>query len=293
MQPKWFEQLLKVRPQDRTCIVEGAKIAYRHWQNSSKPGLVFVHGHAANSRWWDFIAPAFAHDYDVVAIDNSGSGNSDHREQYSAVLFSEEIVGCINAARLHAPIIVGHSFGGAMTRTTAYLHPRKMNAVVLIDSPLPSKKSSRTPIKIKTKINRVRFYDSLEQGKTRFRLRPPQPCKNHFILDYLAAHSLISTPEGFKFKLDGALFAKMISNQDLPSAKDMVRNLTIPAGFIYGKNSRFFPEAVVTDIKSIIDQKLMRVVPEAHHHVFLDQPLLFIEVLREILRQLDSWADFK
>ena len=291
MQPKWFKQLIRVSPHDCTCIVEDATIAYRHWQNPGKPGLVFVHGHAAHSRWWDFIAPAFKQDYDIVAIDNSGSGNSDHRDQYSAVLFSEEIVSCINAAKLDSPIIVGHSFGGAMTRTTAYLHPQKLNAIVLIDSPLPSKKSSQTPMRIRTK--RERFYDSLEQGKTRFRLRPPQPCKNSFILDYLAAHSLKSTPTGFKFKLDGAVFAKIISTKDLPSATDMVRNLTVPAGFIYGENSRFFPEAEVTSIKSIIDQKLIRVIPNAQHHVFLDQPLLFVKALKEILCRLNNWVDIK
>ena len=201
-----------MKPEHHSCQVEGATIAYQHWKNPGKPGLLFVHGLAAHAHWWDFIAPAFISDYDVVAIDNSGSGDSDHREEYSAALFAREIVECIDAAALNSTIVVGHSFGGTMTRITAHLYPDHLNSIVIVDSALPPKKSSREPLPM-SKV-RSRYYESLEQGKRRFRLRPPQPCDNKFILDYLAGHSLKKTPEGFKFNLDGALFAKMTPTEE-------------------------------------------------------------------------------
>lgn len=284
VQPDWFEQYISVKPEYQTCQVEGATIAYQHWKNPGKPGLLFVHGHAAHAHWWDFIAPAFVPDYDVVAIDNSGSGDSDHREQYSAALFAQEIVECIAAADLNSPIVVGHSFGGTMTRIAAHLYPDQLAGVVIVDSALPPKRSSREPLPM-PKV-RYRFYESLEQGKKRFRLRPPQPCENKFILDYIAGHSLQKTPEGFQFKLDGAVFAKMSPTEEFPAAADMVRDLQIPVGFIYGEKSRFFPPSIAEGLELFLDSTLIRAVPDAYHHVFLDQPLRFIEALKSLLPQL-------
>ena len=284
MQPDWFKQYLSVKPTHHTCRVKGATIAYQHWKNPGRPGLLFVHGHAAHAHWWDFIAPAFAPDYDIVAIDNSGSGDSDHREAYSAALFAQEIVECAHSADLGSPIVVGHSFGGTMTRIAAHLYPDQLDSIVIVDSALPSKKSSREPLPMPRV--RSRFYESLEQGKRRFRLRPPQPCDNPFILDYIAGHSLQETPEGFKFKLDGAVFAKMSLAEDFPPAADMVRDMKIPVGFIYGEKSRFFPPSIAEALGLILDSALIRAVPDAYHHVFLDQPLRFIEALKDLLPEL-------
>lgn len=284
MQPDWFSQYISVIPEHHTCRVEGATIAYQHWKNPGKPGLLFVHGHAAHAHWWDFIAPAFVSDYDVVAIDNSGSGESDHRAQYSAALFAREIVSCINAAQLNSPIVVGHSFGGSMTRIAAHLYPEQLGSIVMVDSALPPKRSSREPLPM-PKV-RDRFYETMEQGKRRFRLRPPQPCDNKFILDYLAGHSLKKTANGFAFKLDGAVFAKMSLSEKYPAAADMVRELPIPVGFIYGEKSRFFPPAIAEGLTFFLNPTLIRVVTEAHHHVFLDQPQRFIAVLKDLMHAL-------
>ena len=284
VQPDWFKQYISVQPEHHTCQVEGATIAYQHWKNPSKPALVFVHGHAAHAHWWDFIAPAFVPDYDVVAIDNSGSGESDHRVEYSAALFARELVECIKTAHLDSPIVVGHSFGGTMTRIAAHLYPEQLDSIVIVDSALPPKKSSREPLPLPKM--KSRYYESMEQGKRRFRLRPPQPCDNKFIMDYLAEHSLKKTPKGFKFKLDGAVFAKMALTEEFPAAADMVRDMRIPVGFIYGEKSRFFPPAIAEGLALILDSTLIRAVPDAHHHVFLDQPLSFIEALKELLPQL-------
>ena len=112
MRPNWFSAYLNQQPTVKHFKLEGTRISYRHWSNKNKPGLLFVHGHAAHASWWDFIAPAFTDSYDVVAIDLSGSGESDHKRTYSSRLFAREIADCIWASGIKSPTIVGHSFGG-------------------------------------------------------------------------------------------------------------------------------------------------------------------------------------
>lgn len=118
----------------------------------------------------------------------------------------------------------------------------------------------------------------------RFRLRPPQPCANDFILSHIAAHSLRSTPEGFTFKVDSALFAKMPGDDSLPAGSEMIEALTIPAACIYGDQSRFFPPQAVSMTEDLFGSDRVVQVRQAHHHVFLDQPLAFISALEKLLR---------
>ena len=290
MPPNWFQQFTQAPCSNHSVNIDGANIHYQRWSGtgsaSEKPGLLFVHGYGAHSHWWDFIAPAFVDKYDVVAMDMSGAGDSDHRDLYKVTNFANEIIGVCNDAQLHRPIIVGHSFGGAMTRIAAYLHADYLKGVVLVDSVMSRHRGKRIPPPGPR--SRARYYKSLAEGAKRFRLRPPQPCSNKFIVDHIARYSLGQSEEGFYFKLDQSLFSRMQedSKVDLPDAVTMVEETRCPVGFIYGSDSRFFPGEAADMLKEVIDPDLLQVVPDAHHHVFLDQPLLFIESLKSILASI-------
>lgn len=249
---------------------------------------MFVHGHAAHAHWWDFIAPAFTDRYDVVAIDLSGSGDSDHRPAYSATLFANEIRQVIADAQMTDAVVVGHSFGGTLTRVAAHLHPELISAIVLVDSLIPDRRGTRRPPALPRQRDHV--YKSLEDACRRFRLRPPQPKPAAFILDHIARHSIKKMDDGFRFKLDQAVFAKMPADEGLPAATSMIKDMTIPVGFIYGESSRFFPPEQVTALTACITPDLIFPVPNAHHHVFLDEPQVFVSKLEELLSRVTPQA---
>lgn len=286
MKPHWFTQLLDRKPTDHTCIVDGAEIHYLHWQNPDKPGLLLVHGHAAHAHWWDFIAPALIENYNIVAIDLSGSGDSAHREVYSATTYAKEILACVQDAKLKETTLVGHSFGGSMVRVAAFQNPDSYRGLIIIDSVIPTKRGARTPPPMPR--NRTRFYPTIEEGQRRFRLRPPQPCGNDYVIEHIARHSLKQTDKGFQFKLDSAVFAKMPDNEQLPTAAEMIDKLTIPVGFIYGEQSRFFPKEFVEALTQQINPDWLYRIPNAYHHVFLDQPQQFTIVLKELLTKMSQ-----
>ncbi len=287
-----FQQFITTPDTKHVFNVEGTDISYRRWEDPAektditKPGLLFVHGYGAHSHWWDFIAPAFLDDYEVLAMDMSGAGDSQHRERYTATLFAREIISVCQDAGLQSPVVIGHSFGGSMTRVAAHLHGESFSAVVLVDSHLPRHRGRRTPPPVPRA--HIRHYDTLALGAKRFRLRPPQPCENRFIVDYIAKHSLARDKDGYYFKLDQALFSKLQvdTGLELPDAARMVERSLCPVGFIYGADSRLFPPAEVKTVTEVIKPGLYKCIPDAHHHVFLDQPLVFINTLKEILKNL-------
>ncbi len=224
-------------------------------------------------------------------MDMSGAGDSGHREFYTATGFAREIEAVCVDAGLQSPIIIGHSFGGAMTRVCGYLYGKALSGIVLIDSAISRHKRPRlettgTPLKPP----RIRYYATLESGARRFRLRPPQPCENKFIIDYIASHSLAKTDKGFTFKLDQSLFARMREDPvlELPAATSMVADCACPVGVIYGEQSRFFTADTLAIVEDVINPALVFKIPDAHHHVFLDQPLAFIKSLADCLDEINK-----
>lgn len=287
MPPAWFEKNISAPRDDHFVTVQGCKIHYQTWQaQDAQKSLLLIHGNGAHTHWWDFIAPAFTADYNVVAIDLSGAGDSGHRRQYSTALFCDEIAGVIEDAGLSSPLLLGHSFGGSLARTFCYLHPELVSGLILADSAISHKRGTR-PVPVAPRGN-IRYYQDSSKGIKRFRLRPPQPCANTFLVDYIATHSLMESDAGFCFKLDQALFSKMIEKPTgLPDSATMLRALTCPVAMIYGDQSRFFGLDSVALMRQIIPESNIVKIANAHHHLFLDKPQDFITALR---RLLTSWC---
>jgi len=285
--PDWFQQATDIPFSDRYIQVDGCTIHYQLWSEhrADLPGVLFVHGHGANAHWWDFIAPGLMQEYRIAALDLSGAGDSGHRSSYSTGQFVEEIMSvCTDADFEDHCILVGHSFGGRLVRCTAHSYPDRISAIVLADSAigLPGTRSVFNPPRLNSRP--ARFYPSQRDAARRFRLRPPQPCENRFIVDYIAAHSVMETADGWCWKLDQRVFSKMpdLSNTVL-NAGEMLKRLTCPIGIIYADQSRFFPEDIRAYIQTLVPEDDIKQIQGAHHHLFLDQPLLFISALRRLL----------
>jgi pimeloyl-ACP methyl ester carboxylesterase len=290
MHPAWFEKHISAPRDDHFVSVQGCNIHYQSWAAPNvERSLVLIHGHGAHTHWWDFIAPAFIENYRVVAIDLSGAGDSGHRPQYSTALFCDEIASVINDADLISPLLLGHSFGGSLARTFCFLHPGLVSGLILADSAISVNHRTRA-LPVAPRGN-IRYYRDLSEGVRRFRLRPPQPCENAFLVDYIARHSLMESAAGFCFKLDQALFAKMVENpENIPDSATMLRALTCPIAMIYGDRSRFFgPEAVALVRQIFLENNILK-IEQAHHHTFLDKPQDFITALDQLLTRWSTSA---
>jgi pimeloyl-ACP methyl ester carboxylesterase len=291
--PDWFTHALAQAPQHHTLNVLDAMIHYQTWNGAPdkkterKPGLLFVHGHAAHAHWWDFIAPSFSQNYNVGALDMSGNGGSEHRAQYRASQFAAEIVAVANKLGPNT-ILVAHSFGGSMARIAAHLYPGEFHSLILLDSVVThTRRQTAEPRPVAAP--RVRYYPTLEEAQRRFRLRPPQPRPADYIQDHLAKHSVRETPSGFQFKLDPQVFDKFWPDEtEYPDAITMVQNLQLPNAYIYGELSRFCPPEVLESLASLFPGEKLAMVAAAYHHVFLDQPLAFIEILQAMLIRLQA-----
>ena len=258
-------------------------------EDKNKPALLFVHGHAAQSHWWDFIAPAFTKDFRVAAMDLAGHGDSDHQDEYTVL----GIANCISAVADQLgtqTTIVGHSFGGTMSRIAAFTQGADLKGLVLVDSLISdSKGARRSHPQAKSKKH---HYASIEAAMKRFRLKPPQPKPPAYLLDYISRHSFKAIQGSFSFKLDHHLFSKMAEDIDsdtdisLPDAATMVKKISCPVFQIYGTQSRFFPPESIASLESWLGPDHIFRIDAAHHHLFLDRPVEFTQMLGHVLSKL-------
>jgi pimeloyl-ACP methyl ester carboxylesterase len=289
--PDWFTAVVETPFEERFIEVEGARVRYQRWGSSDKPGLLLAHGNGAHAHWYDFIAPYFTEDYCVVAMTFAGMGDSDWRERYSVETFTKEQLAVCEDAGLFAheqkPTIVAHSFGGFITMHTGSKHSDKFAGIMIVDSPVRPPDDEWEGPPTRPRGNRV--YDDLTSALARFRLAPPQPCENHYIIDYIARHSLKQVEkeeggEGWTWKFDPFIWRRFDA-MDKPS--EMLMGITCPLTVMRGEDSILMGEKIWSYMRSLRGDMAMVSIPGAQHHVMLDQPLAFVAAVRA---QLAAWS---
>ena len=131
---------------------------------------------------------------------------------------------------------------------------------------------------------RAKVYPDRETALARFRLQPPQPCANTYLVEYIARHSLMAAEGGWAWKFDDELPMTMKSFERLP---DEYRQLGVKLGVIYGADSELFSRRTLEYMRELVPQDFPAVaIPNAQHHVFLDQPEAFVSALRTMLVDL-------
>lgn len=284
--PEWFASAVNVIPESAYVDVEGAAIHYLRWGDRSRPGLLLVHGNAAHAYWWSFIAPFLARDYNVAAMDLSGMGDSGWRSGYSMELFAREQLAVCEAAGMFGPgeppIVVGHSFGGFVTILAGALHGDRLAGTVIVDSPVNPPDREGGPPNREIKPHRV--YPTLAAALARFRLMPPQGCDNLYIVDWVARHSLKAVEGGFTWKFDPAIWRRF----SIGDTAQRLRETRCRIAIFRGENSVLLPPEIGEYMFNLLGRSAPVVeIPQAQHHVMLDQPLAMVAALRALLADWD------
>ena len=283
--PDWFWQAVETEPETRSVEVDECDVAYRFYPSPGKPGMLLIHGMNAHSRWWDFIAPQLLDEYEIAAMDLTGMGDSDYRYEYDTDTFAAEIKAVLDHAGFDNDcIVVAHSFGGYMAVRAANEYVGRFGALILVDSgirhpddPLPDKPLMGG--------GRGKTYPDRETALMRFRLQPPQPCDNEYIVQYIARNSLMPVDGGgWAWKFDEDLMTTLKDGERQP---EEYANLQLKLGLIYGDDSELFSQNTLAYMRELIPQDFPAVgIENGQHHVFLDQPLAFIDALRSMSRDL-------
>jgi pimeloyl-ACP methyl ester carboxylesterase len=285
--PDWYRRALAATPETFRIPADGALIEGLAWGERGQPGLLLIHGAGGHAGWWRATAPYLAKHRRVAAFSLSGMGRSGWRDRYSLDRYADEALAVIEAAGLgETPVVVGHSFGGRVALRLAARDGGRLKAAVAVDTIIrapgaPGMKGGLWPAKP------TRVYPTLAEALARFRLAPLQPCENLFLVDAVARESLGPPPEGdsgggegWTWTFDPMLWAHL---DDSRAAVDDLLAAGCPAGLVFGEKSQLMGPAQVAMVRGLAPGAPVCIVPEAEHHIMLDQPLALVAALDGML----------
>lgn len=280
--PEWFRRCTASPPEQATVDVDGCEVNYLTWGEPADPGLLLVHGGAAHAHWWSFLAPMLARGYHVAALDLSGHGDSGRRDAYVPEQWAEEVMAVGGATGMDRPVLVGHSMGGFVSIVAASRFGDELAGTVIVDSALRRPDPEREEARRGRMFAAPKTYPTLEEGMEHFVLVPPQPCENDFVLGHVARHSLHRTAAGWTWKFDPRIFHRFSSAD--PVFADYLSATRCRVAVFHGELSGLATGEVTAYMNELLGRNAPFVeLPQAGHHVFLDQPLAFVAALRAIL----------
>ena len=117
----------------RFIEVDGERIHYV--DEGQGPAIVMIHGLTGCSRNLTYaLAPALRNRYRVITLDRSGCGYSTRAPGAACDLPAQawQVAQVIQTLGLQAPLVLGHSLGGAVGLALALDHPQAVGGLVLV-----------------------------------------------------------------------------------------------------------------------------------------------------------------
>jgi pimeloyl-ACP methyl ester carboxylesterase len=285
--PEWFERAIAVEPEHGSVTVDGAALETMSWGKAGARGLLLLHGNGAHVHWWRPFAPFFADDWRVGALSWSGMGGSERRSHYDFAVHQREVEEGAEALGLfdgpEKPWIVAHSFGAIPALfAVAAAGGTRFGGLIVVDSgyrpapptdPFRDRPAWRNP-----------GYASREEGAARFRLSPAQDCSNRWMVDFIAARSLTLRDDGrWHWSFDPeADPVRGLAEADAVDAA--TRGAHCPLAYVYGQTSSLMSPELIAINRAMAPKGTPFVeIPDAAHHLMLDQPVAFVTALRALL----------
>ncbi|WP_373490318.1 alpha/beta fold hydrolase [Parasphingorhabdus sp.] len=298
--PAWFAEAMAMPREEAFVEVGGARVHYFRWGTRGKPPLLMTHGFLAHARCFAFIAPFMAADHDIIAYDLAGMGESEMIADCDGDKRAGDMVALAEALDLFSgavkPRIIAHSFGSGVALSAMEMAGERFGGLIICDlmvmrperlaahfenggGPPGSGRSDRA--------NKV--YPDYESAHARFVLSPPQPVQQPFLFEYMAYHSLRRVndgeQQGWSWKFDPMVFHRN-ENDMVKWGQTAQRIVDLPhrLAIVYGENSKLFDDDSAAYLRELGGSHIpMIAIPEAEHHLMLDQPLALVTALRAVL----------
>lgn len=265
----------------RFIEVNGLKLHYLDYGQEGRTPMLCLHGGAVNAHWFDFVAAGFTADYHVHALDQRGHGDSARAQppDYRYQSYASDLAQVVERLDLHDFVLAGHSMGGLVSLVYAANYPGRVKALVVIDSTLRS-----TPERVST-LHEIgnregSSYATNKEFIARFRVRPEGTQAVPAIIRYLVRHGGRQGPDGrWRHKFDRNVY----SGRELLDIMPHWDRIQIPALPVKGGLSNRITPDIYAAIKSRAPQVERAEVPGSEHHVTLDNPPAFVEVVKAFL----------
>ena len=274
-----FEDAMK----ERRFKANGLVLNCLDYGGAGKPPMLFVHGGSAHAHWWDFVAPAFAGDFHVLALDQRGHGHSQWSKEweYGSGHYVSDLERIIDSWGLGAPILIGHSMGAHNVLVYAARNSAKLRAIAAIDT--PPDYTERAVAFLRTVAEKPpRRFTSFEDAVKSFKVLPRETLARPEILEHIARHSYKQLPDGnWTHKLD----RRTLIREPL-TVWESLGQIGCPALIVKVADSPLLSVEMAQKMVARMPRGRLAVISDSYHHAMLDNPRGLIAALKSFVTEL-------
>ena len=222
--------------------------------------LVFLHGWGLSSKIFEPIIYRLKNDFKVYSLDLPGFGKTAIEKPMTLKDYADFVYKYLKDNKIEQPIIIGHSFGGAVATKLTLLYPDSISKLVLVDA-----SAIRQPRRKMILIKKAADF-----------LKPLFPEKlRKFILRLL--------------KLDKTDYAQIESLELKETFKNVIKEnlapyftqIKTPTLVIWGEHDKITPLGEGKIIAEDISGAKLEIIKNTGHFVFLEKPEEFIKLIKE------------
>lgn len=248
-------------------IVDNLALRYR--DEGRGPVVVLLHGWGQELTTFDELTATLVNHFRVIRVDLPGFGQSQRPSTVWGVLNYVKVVrNLLNKLNIEQPFaLIGHSFGGRVAikgAATGILSPKKL---VCIDS---------AGINSSNNIRNLSFKFVAKAGKWALKLPFLAPLRKPLRRKLYSAAGATDYLDAGPMR---QIFLKTIK-EDL---RDEAKKIRIPTLFVWGADDEVTPLWEAREMSNRIQASVVRVVKEAGHFSYLDQPQKVAKITTEFL----------
>lgn len=257
----------------------GREIYYE--RHGTGPARVFLHGAGSNAAtWWQQLA-AFQHDHTCLTMDLRCFGRSAAPlDEFRLDCFVQDVLRLLDAQGLEQATLIGQSLGGMIALHTAWKHPQRVHSLVLCDTSMAIDHPRQLHI-LRERLTRAAAL-SIEQRSLGqwFLQHRPQLAVLYAQINHFNPNVYLDQKDAWQRALQGLHDA----DQLMPlSALDTIR---CPALIVVGEHDPIVPVDIMQDVQARITGCDLRVIAQAAHSAYFEQPEAFNEALAQFFARL-------
>ncbi len=252
--------------------------------------VVLIHGNPGSCQDWSRLYTPLSSRYQALAFDRPGHGHSDrpnHNGALTVEVQAKLLCAALDQLRVENPILVGHSWGGALALVYAMLYPRDVAGLVLLApavyesddgvsflSKLPAwpvigdvMNSLFTPLigawLVRTDLAKAFSPDSV-----------PKKYLRHTLSEW-------TRPKKVKwYSIDDALL-----NASLPKLSSDYSKVTVPTIILTGDSDQIVPaKENAHRLHEVLPQSELIVLPHTGHQIAFTKPEAVVDAIDRIAR---------
>jgi len=248
---------------------EGVKIYYE--VHGDGPALILTHGYSSTSAMWQGQIAALSRHHKLILWDMRGHGQSDYPQDpglYSEVATVADIAALLDEVEAKDAIVGGLSLGGYMSLAFFRAHPKRVRALLIIDTGPGFKK------------------DEARAAWNKRALETAERLEREGLSVLLSASRERSTVR-HRDATGLALAARGMLTQRDARVIEVLPEIRVPSLIVVGaEDTPFLAASDYMAAKIPGAQKV--VIPNAGHAVNIDQPQAFIAAVEPFLANLPA-----